>query len=82
MGYDKSLILLLLGSIGLYFMIYLAKAFQLITIYAVLKTTGKGQKKFNKVFKSVFQNDLIALTREVYIELLIVGYFTLQFPPS
>ena len=84
MGYDVSLSLLLLGSVGFYFVIYLIKVVALAMLYLIFLLQGsqksfKGYKYLKMLIKSVFFNDLIVICRESYIELLIIGIFTVEF---
>ena len=81
MGFDVTLSLLLLGSIGFFFTLYLIKIVALVAVYTVYKLQGskntfKGYKIYKNLLKAVFFNDLIAICRESFIEILIVGYFT------
>ena len=81
MGYEVTMCILLLGSVGFFFMIYLLKVVALGFAYTAYRIKGKGvcYRWYKKLQKMVFFNNLIALCRESYIDLLIVGYFTVSF---
>ena len=84
MGYDSSLSLLLLGSVGFYLVIYFFKVIALGMLYLIFVLQGsnksfKGYKLQKMLIKSVFFNDLIIICRESYIELLIIVIFTVEF---
>ena len=81
MGYEVTMCILLLGSVGFFFMIYLLKVVALGFAYTFYRIKGKGvcYRWYKKLQKMVFFNNLIALCRESYIDLLIVGYFTVSF---
>jgi hypothetical protein len=79
-GYDNTLVILLLGSVGFYFALHFLKIVILICCYIVLKTTGRGEKIFKKLYIMVFFDDLLKLSKESYIDLLVASYFVSKFP--
>ena len=81
-GYKHHLSILLLGSMGLFYLVYFMRIILLIIIGLLKSITGKGVILYQRLYQRVFFEDLITLSRESYIELLIIGYLTLQYPIS
>ena len=82
MGYETHNSLLNLGSVTLFFCLYLIALIILAILKMVEHFTGKGTSIVKGLKKKLVYGFLISLLMEPYIELLISSYLNIKAPVS